>query len=330
MDAPRPAEVREPFSDPEHRGDVDDPSLSAATLATLARAGDVEALAGLLDRYRPSLYAAAIGLLRDRDDALDAVQDTCLVALLRFPDLRDPAAVGGWLHAVLRNACLQRYRRATRERERLPAMATMTATATPAPPGPEEILEQHALGGWLWTALHELSAEERITVLLRYFTRATSYASIAAVTGVPVGTVRSRLHHAKAELSATLRRSLAGSPLSHLDLERDRRQQWEQFYADLHEAPLPRTYQPWYAADVEVTDGVGRWRGVEAWSAHERDAIALGVRATIVGLVAARDVTILEIDFANPAAAADHCPPRSTFVHHLSSGRSRRLAIHYV
>jgi hypothetical protein len=70
--------------------------------------------------------------------------------------------------------------------------------------------------------------------------------------------------------------------------------------------------------------------GIADWSAHEREAIGLGVRAPIVGLVAGRDVTILEIDFVNPDTAPDHCPPRSTFVHHLAAGRSRRLDIHYV
>jgi hypothetical protein len=66
------------------------------------------------------------------------------------------------------------------------------------------------------------------------------------------------------------------------------------------------------------------------WSAHEREAIDLGVRATIVGLVAGPDHTILEIDFTNPASAHDHCPHRSTFVHRLVAGRSRRRDIHYV
>jgi DNA-directed RNA polymerase specialized sigma24 family protein len=49
----------------------------------LARAGDIQALAALLERCRPSLYATAIRLLANRADALDAVQDTFVVALLR-------------------------------------------------------------------------------------------------------------------------------------------------------------------------------------------------------------------------------------------------------
>ena len=58
--------------------------------------GEVDALAGLLARYRPALYAAAIRMLRDRDAAQDAVQDACVVALVRLPSLRDRAAIGGW------------------------------------------------------------------------------------------------------------------------------------------------------------------------------------------------------------------------------------------
>jgi DNA-directed RNA polymerase specialized sigma24 family protein len=49
-------------------------------------------------------------LLANRADTLDAVQDTYVVALLRLGDLRDVAAVRGWLHRVVRNNCLMRLR----------------------------------------------------------------------------------------------------------------------------------------------------------------------------------------------------------------------------
>jgi hypothetical protein len=75
---------------------------------------------------------------------------------------------------------------------------------------------------------------------------------------------------------------------------------------------------------------IGRWSGIAAWSVHEREAILLGVRAKIIGTWAASDLTVLEIDFLNPPSAANHCPPRSTFVHHLADRRSKRLDIHYV
>jgi RNA polymerase sigma factor (sigma-70 family) len=295
-----------------------------ADLAILAAAGDVEAMAGLLERYRPSLYAAAIGLLRDRDEALDAVQDTYVTAILRLASLRDPGAVGGWLHAVLRNACLMRLRSARRQAVKDPIDLSVVV------PSPEEVLERHALGEWVWTALNRLSPDDRLAVVLRYFTRSDSYEAIAAVCAVPVGTVRSRLHRARSLLQRAVRADADGLTSSRRDLERARREEWQDFYDRLHEAPVPRTYRDTYASDVEVTDGTGRWRGVGDWSAHERQAIQLGVRATIVGIAASQDITILEIDFTNPSWAADHCPPRSTFVHQLALGRSHQLDIHYV
>lgn len=299
------------------------PLPSNASLARRACAGDAEALAGLLERYRPSLYAAAIGVLRNREEALDAVQETCVVALVRIGSLRDPASVGGWLHSVLRNVCLMRLRR---DRETPSAELSVRDTA----PSVEEALDRLVLRDWVWTAIERLSPEDRVTVILRYFTRSCSYDAIAAATGVPVGTVRSRLNRARTLLATGLQRAAQDQLLSQVELERNRRADWEGFYAELHERPVPRTYRSAYTPDVEVTDRNGLWRGLREWSAHEREAILLGVRARIVGLVASRNVTVIEIDFTNPEWAADHCPPRSTFVHRLAGGRSHRLDIHYV
>jgi RNA polymerase sigma factor (sigma-70 family) len=303
---------------------VEDVCVSDAALAARAAGGEVEALAGLLERYRPSLYAAAIALLRNREDALDAVQDTCLTAVVRLGSLRDPAAAGGWLHAVVRNACLMRLRRAGRE---TPDAHVELPTTLPSP---EEVIDDHALRDWVWAAMEALNPDDQVTVMLRYFTRCRTYDAIAAVTGVPVGTVRSRLHRARSQLSGALAHALAGSPLSHADLERTARETWEGFYAEVHDSPVPRTYQDTFSPNVEVTDQVGSWRGIEDWSAHEREAIELGVRAHLVDIAASANITVLEVDFTNPAWASDHCPPRSTFVHRLSDRRTHRLDITYV
>jgi RNA polymerase sigma-70 factor (ECF subfamily) len=70
--------------------------------------------------------------------------------------------------------------------------------------------------------------------------------------------------------------------------------------------------------------------GIDDWVAEERPAVEVGVRASIVGVVASPGLTVPEIDFINPPEAPGHCPPRSTFVHHLADGRTARLVIHYV
>ena len=296
--------------------------MSDADLGSLARGGDVDALAALLERCRPSLYAAAVGLLGNRADALDAVQDTFVVALLRLADLRDARAARAWLHAVLRNVCLMQIR----QRREIPSAVIELADAVP---GPEEALEQHVMGEWVWHALHSLSPDERLTIMLRHFTRCTSYDAIARVTSVPVGTVRSRLSRARRKLADALMATAAGTPMSHAGIEAAQRKQWEEFYRLVHEQPVARTYQELFAPDVDVRDPAGQWHGIKAWSAEEREAITLGVRAALVGVLASSNITVLEIDFSNPATWPDHCPPQATFVHRLSDGRSRQLRIHY-
>src|SRR5215475_12453042 len=140
MDAQAGEEVREPSGGQGHPLGMGTWPASDAELATLACAGEVEALAALLERYRPSLYAAAIRLLRNRDDALDAVQETCVIALVRICLLRDPDAVGGWLHTVLRNTCLLRLRRGARE-TLVPEVAVPKRV-----PGPEDRSEERRVG----------------------------------------------------------------------------------------------------------------------------------------------------------------------------------------
>jgi RNA polymerase sigma-70 factor (ECF subfamily) len=184
---------------------------------------------------------------------------------------------------------------------------------------------------WVWQALGTLPADEQLTVLLRYFTRCESYDAIARITGVPVGTVRSRLNRARAHLADALGRESPRAVSSHsaLEAQADRRELWEGFYRAVHERPAPAAYRDLYADDVDVRDRSGHWLGVETWSAHEREAISLGVRATVVDVLAGRHVTVVEVDFANPPAWPGHCPSQATFVHRLHEGRSRRLRIHY-
>src|SRR5215831_10304929 len=85
------------------------------SLAVAAMNGCTASLGLLFDRYRPQLYAAAVSLLGYTSDAEDAVHDTFLTAISRLGQLREPTAVGGWLHAILRNHCLMERRRRRRQ-----------------------------------------------------------------------------------------------------------------------------------------------------------------------------------------------------------------------
>ena len=118
------------------------------------------------------------GIDENRADALDAVQDTFVVALLRPGDVRDVGAVRAWLHAVLRNICRARIR----QRREVPTEEVVGSPGSV--PGPEEALETHVMREWVWQALDGLNPDERLTVMLRHFSRYSSYEAIARITAV--------------------------------------------------------------------------------------------------------------------------------------------------
>jgi RNA polymerase sigma factor (sigma-70 family) len=187
-------------------------------LARAARAGDVASLGELLERHRAPLHAAALRLV-GHADADDAVQETFVIALRRIGELRDADAVGGWLHAVLRNVCLMSVRRQRAGERRGDGVP---GEDLPDPDGSvEEVIDGLALRDWVWTALSVLPAYLQATAMLRWFGSYASYAEIAAILGVPVGTVRSRLSEAKRRLAEALLRS-AGLAHEQARYARDR------------------------------------------------------------------------------------------------------------
>jgi RNA polymerase sigma-70 factor (ECF subfamily) len=297
-------------------------TIDDAGLVTLAQHGDLPALATLFERHRAGLYAAAISMLHDRHEAADAVQDVFVTALTRLATVQDPQAIRGWLGAVLHNACLMRLRR------HRPLLLGEPPDRVDPSTDPQQLVANRAVRDTIWSALNTLSDDERVTVMLRHFSRCASYQAIASVTGVPVGTVRSRLNRAHRRLGAALA-AQGGTVPDQQRLESQRRADWEGFYRTVIQAPEPRTYRMLFDDDVQVSEWGIIWTGIRDWVALERPAIELGVRAAVVGVLAARDLTVLEIDFANPPEAPGHCPAHSTFVHRLHHGRTKRLAIHY-
>ena len=148
-----------------HPGYVPDKVISDAELVVLAREGEAGAFGMLVERHRATLYAAALAVLGDRDAAMDAVQEAFMVALARLNCIRDSAAVGRWLRIVVRNCALMQIRRVRHE------IVGGNLEAWASTPGPEQVLEEHALRDWVWAAIEALAEEERITLVLRHFTR---------------------------------------------------------------------------------------------------------------------------------------------------------------
>lgn len=169
-------------------------------LVRAALAGDASCLGLVLERHRAEMRAVAIGVLGYGPAAEDAVQEAMVTALRSLGSLRDPDAVGGWLRAITRNACRMQVR-ATRPALPLDGVADeMVAGGETV----EEVLDRHALRDWIWHAIGQLSEPLQLVVLLRHFGPMHSYAQIADICEVPVGTVRSRLNQVRRQLAGLL------------------------------------------------------------------------------------------------------------------------------
>jgi RNA polymerase sigma-70 factor, ECF subfamily len=174
-----------------------------ARLAERARDGDAAAFRGLVDAATPRLYRLALRLLGDRDEADDVVQETFTRAWDRRGELRDPAAALGWLAGIARNAARDRQRWWRRWRgpgavgsSGGEALAELVGPDAPA----DQKLAAAELGERLARAMARLSDEHRAVLLLREVD-GLSMGEIAELCGVPVGTVESRLHRARAALA---------------------------------------------------------------------------------------------------------------------------------
>lgn len=294
-----------------------------AELVRAAQAGDISALGLLLARHRSALLAVAIGLVGYGPDAEDAVQDACLVALRRIGDLRNPHAAGPWLRTVVRNACRMRLRAAT------DAPLTDLEPVLAAPePEPAQLLERHALRDWVWCALEDLSAPLRLVVMLRYFTGVTAYQDIADACGVPVGTVRSRLHEARGRLTRAL---LATADTAHGDvgtLTAARRREAEDLLAAMHRGEIRSLLSASWSPTVEISDSDG-FQGVgfgHLAQSLERD-LADGVRGRVANVVASNDLVVWELDLLSPPENPGHCPPGAAWLLQLRSGWVERFRL---
>jgi RNA polymerase sigma-70 factor (ECF subfamily) len=300
---------------------------SDAELVRAAQAGDAAQLGLLLTRHLAALRAVALSLLGYGPDAEDAVQDAVVVAMQRFDQVRDPDAVGPWLQAIVRNGCRMRLRSAAVSRTG-PLTDQLGRALVDRAPTPEELLERHCLQDWVGHALAELSEPVRLVALLRYFTEASSYQQIAALCGVPVGTVRSRLSEARAGLSRSL---LDTAELAHPDASafgRARRRQADEAMALAQRGHFLDVVKDGWWPDAELIAPNGQRGGDREFAVRAMDLdLNDGVRQRLVNVAASRDLVIWEAELISPPERPQHCPPAVIWLHRLRQGRVQQVRL---
>ena len=167
--------------------DEPDPQLVAA-----ARAGDLDAFSALVRRYQGHVWRLSLRLTNDRSAADDVTQEAFVRAYRFLPRYRGDSKFSTWLFSIARNCALDELRRV--ERRRRLSGELRTQEARPADHGVRlEVAE----------ALAALPRELREpVVLIDMF--GTSYAEVAGMLGVPLGTIKSRVHRARELLALSL------------------------------------------------------------------------------------------------------------------------------
>ena len=172
--------------------------MDQRSLVERAREGDHDAFELLARAAIARLDAAARLILRDRELARDAVQETLLGAWRNLPGLRDPDRFDAWIHRLLVRSCIDGLRRrGSRPIEiELPSVGG-PATADIAPAiADRELVDD---------ALRHLDPGSRAVIVLHYFL-GMPLPEAAAVLGIPVGTAKSRLHRSLALMRSTITR----------------------------------------------------------------------------------------------------------------------------
>ncbi len=295
-------------------------------LLARAQAGDAACLAAAFERWRPRLLAAALRLLADRAEAQDAVQETFLIALAHLPELREQPAFGGWLLAIVRNHCLQQLR-SRRHEERVEDIAEDALIDH----GIEQRLDAHALRDWIFGTIGALPEPFRLAALLRYFGSYTSYAEIAAILDVPVGTVRSRLAQVKQRLAEAML-AQAGLPDREDDAVAARLAEYTDSIAGLE---WQRRQRLLARCDEDITlvwthagHAPMRLRGRRHLEDDLRDDLEHGVRYGLARALGDARVSVFETEFHNDPQFPDHCPPGATLLMVHEGSRIARIHVY--
>jgi RNA polymerase sigma-70 factor (ECF subfamily) len=165
-------------------------------LVRQAQRGDAEAFDSLARTVGDRCLAIAVRILRDLDLAEDAVQAALITAWSELRGLRDPSRFEPWLHRILTRACFAEARRRKRWYEGPRILPVESAY------GPDDYLtvDDRDL---LERAFRRLTVQQRAVLVFHHYL-GLPLPEVAARTGLPLGTVKSRMHHAKQALRASL------------------------------------------------------------------------------------------------------------------------------
>ncbi len=171
-------------------------------LVRRAQQGDAEAFSMLVSEHQQFVYNLALRGLQDSHEAEDAAQDAFVRAWMALPNFRGQSQFRTWLYRIVTNVC---YNRMPKLRRQMAAMGDDQVIDVPDEDSddPADEVEASQRRAYLHEQIDELPESYKILVTLRY-QQGLSYDEIASVLSLPLGTVKTGLFRAKAQLRQAL------------------------------------------------------------------------------------------------------------------------------
>ena len=173
--------------------------VNEAAAVEAAQLGNRAAFDWLVRRHQQRALAVALGVLHHKEDARDACQEAFLRAFRGLDRFDGQSQFSTWLHRIVVNICIDKLRNKGSGAVALDDVEPMLA----GDDDPLRTVEGQELGGRIGAALAQLTANHRTALVLREV-QGLSYLEIAAAMKCSVGTVMSRLFHARKKMQALL------------------------------------------------------------------------------------------------------------------------------
>lgn len=263
----------------------------------------------LFQKFNPFVQALALKICGNTAEAEDAVQDAWITVFTHGHQLRQAESFLPWLKRIVINSCHQLTRKGRRTIlvEELPDNDKMVEESV------ESKFEKAGNRDALYGIMAKLPLHLRETVMLRYLTGYNSYDQIAAITGVPVGTVRSRLSDSKKKLSNLWQYS------EDIDSSAFKMNQyWNSFYQEVcpggyTDKNLLADLYSHIAQDLKIVFTSGKSAiGSHIFKCSIQDDFEHGSAIKTIDVCSTSgDLTVLKVTFSNSSEFPLHCPPNS-------------------
>jgi len=182
-------------------------SATDDALVKAARRGTLDAFEELVARHRDRIYARAVSMMRNEEDAVDLSQEAWVKGWQRLKQFQFESSFSTWMTRIVINLCLDQLRRQKRIRsESIQEMDDEGVAERQLPvviTNPTERLERNELRARIDVALAQLSESHRTVLVLHEFER-MEYKEIARAMECSIGTVMSRLFYARRKMASLL------------------------------------------------------------------------------------------------------------------------------